>query len=80
MIMAEDNVESTSPVHSGFPSFGRILVAYDGMEMSKRALSYAAYFAKISDSEIILINVIKPNRDLNNHWFIIAIYSFLISF
>ena len=64
--MTEDDVESTSSVHSGFPSFGRILVGYDGMEMSKRALSYAAYFSKISDSEIALANVIKPNRDLSN--------------
>src|SRR5919202_4560173 len=64
--MTEDDVESTSSVHSGFPSFGRILVGYDGMEMSKRALNYAAYFSKISDSEIVLVNVIKPNRDLNN--------------
>ena len=68
--MAQDNVESNSPkktdVHIGFPNFERILVAYDGREMSKRALSYAAYFSKISDSEIVLINVVKANRDLNN--------------
>ena len=68
--MAQDNLESNSPkktdVHIGFPNFERILVAYDGREMSKRALSYAAYFSKISDSEIVLINVVKANRDLNN--------------
>jgi nucleotide-binding universal stress UspA family protein len=34
--------------------------------MSKRALSYAAYISKISDSEIVVVNVIEPNRDLNN--------------
>ncbi|MFL6507852.1 MAG: universal stress protein [Nitrososphaeraceae archaeon] len=50
----------------GFPSFERILVAYDGTEMSKRALSYAAYISKISDSEIIIVNVVEANRDVNN--------------
>jgi nucleotide-binding universal stress UspA family protein len=39
-------------------SFERILVAYDGTEMSKRALSYAAYFSKKSDSKIVVINVV----------------------
>ena len=67
--MAEDNIESkshkTTDVHVGFPNFERILVAYDGMEISKRALSYAAYFSKISDLEIVLINVVRANRDLN---------------
>jgi nucleotide-binding universal stress UspA family protein len=50
----------------GFPSFERILVAYDGTEMSKRALSYAAYISKISDSEIVIVNVVEANRDVNN--------------
>jgi nucleotide-binding universal stress UspA family protein len=62
------NYESKSPnkneVHVSFPSFGRVLVAYDRMEISKRALSYAAYFSKVSDSEIVLVNVVKANRDL----------------
>jgi nucleotide-binding universal stress UspA family protein len=66
--MSEDNVESKPPnkdeVHVSFPSFERILVAYDRMEISKRALSYAAYFSKASDSEIVLLNVVKANRDL----------------
>ncbi|HZH38615.1 MAG TPA: universal stress protein, partial [Bacillales bacterium] len=30
-----------SHIPIGFPSFERILVAYDGSEISKRALSYA---------------------------------------
>ena len=50
----------------GFPSFKRILVAYDGMQMSKRALSYAAYISKISDSEIVIVNVIEQTRGLNS--------------
>jgi nucleotide-binding universal stress UspA family protein len=34
--------------------------------MSKRALSYAAYISKISDSEVVVVNVIDSHRDLNN--------------
>jgi nucleotide-binding universal stress UspA family protein len=63
MIMGEENVESISPEHSGCPSFEKILVAYDETEISKRALSYAAYFSKVSDSEIVVINVVKSDRD-----------------
>jgi nucleotide-binding universal stress UspA family protein len=61
-------IESSKTCHNpiGFPSFERILVAYDGMQMSKRALSYAAYISKISDPEIVVVNVIEHNRDLNN--------------
>ena len=56
----------TRHIPIGFPSFERILVAYDGTEMSKRALSYAAYISKISDSEIVIVNVVEANRDVNN--------------
>jgi nucleotide-binding universal stress UspA family protein len=56
----------TRHIPIGFPSFERILVAYDGTEMSKRVLSYAAYISKISDSEIVIVNIVKANRDLNN--------------
>jgi nucleotide-binding universal stress UspA family protein len=34
--------------------------------MSKRVLSYAAYISKVSDSEMVIVNVVKANRDLNN--------------
>ena len=70
--MKEEKIDSiaesskTHDIHIGFPSFRRILVAYDGMQMSKRALSYAAYISKISDSEIVIVNVVEANRDLNN--------------
>jgi nucleotide-binding universal stress UspA family protein len=65
MIMPKGNVENKrTAVNVSFPSFKRILVAYDGMEMSKRALSYAAYFSKKSDTEIVLVNVVKANTDL----------------
>jgi nucleotide-binding universal stress UspA family protein len=48
------------------PRFERILVAYDRMQMSKRALSYAAYISRISDSEIVVVNVTEHTRDLDN--------------
>jgi nucleotide-binding universal stress UspA family protein len=60
--MSEESVESTSTMHDGIPSFERILVAYDGTEISKRALSYAAYFSKVSDSEVVVINVVKSTN------------------
>jgi nucleotide-binding universal stress UspA family protein len=56
----------TRHIPIGFPSFGRILVAYDGTQMSKRVLSYAAYISKVSDSEMVIVNIVKANRDLNN--------------
>jgi nucleotide-binding universal stress UspA family protein len=66
--MSDDNIESNTKetdVRIGFLGFKRILVAYDGMEMSKRALSYAAYFSKVSNSEIVLINIVKTAGGLN---------------
>lgn len=65
---SESTVESSKTRHNhiGFPSFERILVAYDGTQMSKRALSYAAYISKTSNSEIVVVNVIEHNRDLQN--------------
>ena len=36
------------------------------MQMSKRALSYAAYISRISDSEIVVVNVTEHTRDLDN--------------
>jgi hypothetical protein len=46
MIMADDNIKSNLPkkagIHIGFSNFEIILVAYDGTEISRRALSYAA--------------------------------------
>ncbi len=68
MLMYDDNIESNmkeTDVHTGFPGFKRILVAYDGMEMSNRALSYAAYFSKVSNSEIVLISIVETNGGLN---------------
>jgi nucleotide-binding universal stress UspA family protein len=62
------SIESSKAWHNPimFPRFEKILVAYDGMQMSKRALSYAAYISKLSDSELVVVNVTEHTRDLNN--------------
>ena len=59
----ESSINPHIPI--GFPTFERILVAYDGSEISKRALSYASYVSKVSNSEIVIVNIIESNRDLN---------------
>lgn len=61
-----DGSSRTQPIPNSLPTFGRILVAYDGMQISKRALSYAAYISNISDSQVVIINVVEPNRNSNN--------------
>ncbi len=55
----------TRHIPIGFPIFERILVAYDGTEMSMRVLSYASYVSMVSDSEIVIVNVVESDRDLN---------------
>ena len=52
-------------ISNWIPSFQRILVAYDGTEISKRALEYASYISKIANSEIVIINVIENNSKSN---------------
>jgi nucleotide-binding universal stress UspA family protein len=67
-ICNEQKIESHSPhLHfsSGNPNFHRILVAYDGSEISNRLLEYASYISKIANSEIVIINVIEDNNELN---------------
>ena len=63
-----DSINETVTRHAyiGIPTFRTILVAYDGMQMSKRALSYAVYISKLSSSEIVVIKVIKKSKDLGN--------------
>jgi nucleotide-binding universal stress UspA family protein len=39
--------------------YQKILVPHDGSEMSDKALRHAAYLAKISGAEIVLLNVIE---------------------
>jgi nucleotide-binding universal stress UspA family protein len=40
--------------------YQRILVPHDGSVMSDKALSHAVYLSKISDAEIVVLNVIEP--------------------
>jgi nucleotide-binding universal stress UspA family protein len=61
-----DGSSRMQQISNDLPTFGRILVAYDGMQISKSALSYAAYISKISDSQVVIINVIESNRNTNN--------------
>jgi len=61
-----DSPISHHHISKGSPSFKRILVAYDGTEISNRALEYASYIPKISNSEIVIINVIEDNSELSN--------------
>ena len=64
----EQNIHSPNPHHhisNDIPSFKLILVAYDGTEISKRALEYASYISKIANSEVVIINVIEDNNELN---------------
>jgi nucleotide-binding universal stress UspA family protein len=60
------NSSKTLHVQIGLPRFERMLVAYDGMPISKKALRYAVYISNISGSEIIVVKVVEGNRDLNN--------------
>lgn len=46
------------------PKFTRILVPYDASEMSDKALKYAIYLSKISNSHIFILNVIENYEDL----------------
>jgi nucleotide-binding universal stress UspA family protein len=64
----EQKIESHILHHhfsNGNPNFHRILVAYDGSEISNRVLEYASYISNIANSEIAIINVIEDNSELN---------------
>lgn len=54
-----------SPNTVNFPSFRRILVAYDRTELSRRALSYAAYFSEVSSADIVIVNIVEDKRNFN---------------
>jgi nucleotide-binding universal stress UspA family protein len=60
------NPSKTLNLQIGLPRFERILVAYDGMPISKKALRYAVYISNISGSEIIVVKVVEGYRDLSN--------------
>ena len=48
------------------PKFKRILVPYDASEMSDKALRYAIYLSKVSNSDIFILNVIENYEDLKD--------------
>jgi nucleotide-binding universal stress UspA family protein len=53
--------DSSSFVNLNFPSYKKILVPHDGSEMSDISLRHAIYISKISNAEIIIINVIEED-------------------
>src|ERR671918_1853317 len=53
---------STTPqvrTFDNIPKYMKILVPHDRSEMSDKALSHAIYLAKLSDAEIIILNVLE---------------------
>jgi nucleotide-binding universal stress UspA family protein len=44
--------------HDVIPKYKRILIPHDGTEISDKALSHAIYLSKISDADIIILNVL----------------------
>jgi CBS domain-containing protein/nucleotide-binding universal stress UspA family protein len=48
------------------PKFKRILIPYDASEMSDKALRYAIYLSKVSNSDIFILNVIENYEDLKD--------------
>jgi Universal stress protein family len=42
-----------------FPNIMKILVPHDRSEMSDKALSHTIYLARLSDAEIIILNVLE---------------------
>lgn len=41
------------------PSYRRILAPYDGSEMSDKALKHASYIAKMTDAEVVIMQVME---------------------
>jgi nucleotide-binding universal stress UspA family protein len=46
------------------PQVKKILVPYDGTEMSDRALRYAIYFSKLCKAELLILNIIDQPANL----------------
>lgn len=53
--------DSSSSVNLNFPTYKKILVPHDGSEISDIALRHAIYLSKISNAEIIIINIIEED-------------------
>jgi nucleotide-binding universal stress UspA family protein len=44
--------------------YGRILVPYDGSNISDRALRHAAYLSKVSNAEIVILYVVEDRESI----------------
>lgn len=60
----EQDMRTQEHFLQSIPKFKRILVPYDASEMSDKALKYAIYLSKISNSHIFILNVIENYEDL----------------
>jgi nucleotide-binding universal stress UspA family protein len=57
----QKNLTESSFADNTSPSYKTILVPHDGSEMSDIALRHAIYLSKISNAEIIIINIIEKD-------------------
>jgi nucleotide-binding universal stress UspA family protein len=61
-VISSTSTSTTTPQDGTFnniPKYMKILVPHDRSEMSDKALSHAIYLAKLSDAEIIILNVLE---------------------
>ena len=61
-----DDMRAAEQFLQNVPKFKRILVPYDASQMSDKALRYAIYLSKISNSDIFIFNVIENYEDLKD--------------
>ena len=61
-----DDMRAAEQFLQNVPKFKRILVPYDASQMSDKALRYAIYLSKISNSDIFILNVIENYEDLKD--------------
>jgi len=50
---------SSSPPLDAIPHYKQILIPHDGSKMSDKALGHAIYLSKISDADIVILNVLE---------------------
>jgi nucleotide-binding universal stress UspA family protein len=64
----KDNLSLNSHAISknNFPSFGKILVTYDGKVKSDKAINYSIYLSNISGAQIIILQVVENIDKLEN--------------
>lgn len=61
-----DHMRTEELFLQNIPKFKRILVPYDASHMSDKALRYAIYLSKMSNSDIFILNVIENYEDLKD--------------